>query len=47
MVSRGCAICVVGLPCGGSEVDTTMRWMPVSGSCAQVRLYNQGDYTQT
>lgn len=33
MVSRGRGVCVVCLPCGGNEVGSTMRWMPV-----QIRL---------
>ena len=47
MVSYGRGVSVVGLPCGGSEVDTTMRWMPVSGSFARVGLYDPGDHTET
>ena len=47
MVSYGRVDSVVGLPCGGSEVDTTMRWMPVSDAFAWVGLYDPDDYTET
>ena len=46
MVSCGRGVSVVGLPCGGSEVDTTMRWMPVADSFAWVSLYDPA-ITQT
>lgn len=47
MVSRGRGVCVVCLPCGGNEVGSTMRWMPVADSFAWVSLYDLGDHTNT
>ena len=47
MVSYGRGVSVVCLPCGGNEVGSTMRWMPVAGSFAWVSLYDTGDHTDT
>ena len=46
MVSRGRGVSVVCLPCGGNEVGSTMRWMPVAGSFAWVGLYDPDDHTE-